>query len=188
MPLVPTASQTVGPYFSLGLDWENGHDLVGEATEGERITIEGRVLDGDREPVGDAMIEIWQANSHGRYAHPEDRQNKPLDPDFKGFGRAGTDGEGRFRFFTIKPGPVPAPGGGLQAPHVVVGVFARGLLKRLATRIYFDDEAANADDPVLGLIEDPDRRATLIARRERAGVYRFDIVLRGDDETVFFDA
>ncbi len=188
MALPPTASQTVGPFFALGLTWTDGAALAGPNTPGRRVVIEGRVLDGDRQPVPDAMVEIWQANAAGRYAHPEDRQNKPLDPGFTGFGRAGVDAAGRFRFTTVKPGAVPAPAGGLQAPHILVGVFARGLLKRLVTRLYFADEPANARDPVLALVP-ATRRRTLMAVADPAAPdrYRFDIVLQGEGETVFFD-
>jgi protocatechuate 3,4-dioxygenase alpha subunit len=187
--LVATASQTVGPFFAVGLEWPGGDTLVDEAAAGERIRIEGRVLDGDGAPVPDAMIEVWQADHEGRYAHPEDRRNKPLDPHFTGFGRVGTDPDGRFAFLTVKPGAVPAPGGGLQAPHIVVGLFARGLLKRLLTRLYFADEAGNDADPVLQLVG-PERRATLIAPRLAGDParYAWTIVLQGKDETVFFDA
>jgi len=132
------------------------------------------------------MVEIWQANAAGRYAHPEDgRDDVPLEDGFTGFGRSGTEDEGRFEFVTVKPGAVPWPGGGMQAPHIDVGVFSRGLLKRLATRIYFPDEAeANAADPVLSAL-DPDERATLIAIPDGDGL-RFDIRMQGDDQTTFF--
>lgn len=187
MPLVATASQTVGPFFSVGLDWPGGGVLVDDQTLGERVALEGRVLDGDQAPVPDAMIEVWQANHGGRYAHPEDRRNQPLDPHFSGFGRVGTTADGRFAFHTIRPGAVPDPGGALQAPHIVVGLFARGLLKRLLTRVYFSD-AANDADPVLQLVPAA-RRQTLVAQR-RDGLparYEWDIVLQGHRETVFFD-
>lgn len=187
MKLVPTASQTVGPYWLVGLDWPRANVLVTDAAEGERVEIEGRILDGAGAPVVDAMVEIWQANAQGRYDHPEDRQDKPLDPAFKGFGRAATDGEGRFRFVTVKPGAVPGPGNSLQAPHLAVAIFARGLLKQLFTRVYFPDEPLNADDPVLNLIEDAERRRTIVAESVAAGRYRWTIVLQGHDETVFFD-
>lgn len=184
-----TPSQTVGPFFSLGLMREPQNVLVSEATQGERIRIEGRVLDGAGEPVPDALVEIWQANAHGRYRHPEDRQEKPLDPAFGGFGRAATDARGFYWFETIKPGPVPGPDGTLQAPHIDAIVFARGMLTHAFTRIYFEDEAANARDPILAGVE-PERRGTLIARAsDSAGrkIYRFDIRLQGEGETVFFD-
>jgi len=184
MAPLPTVWQTVGPFFHLGQDWLNSADIATGAA-GERITIAGRVLDGDGLPVPDAMIEIWQANAEGRYAHPEDRQNKPLDPGFTGFARIKTDDQGKFQLTTIKPGAVPAPGGGPQAPHIVVGVFGRGLLKRLVTRIYFSDEPANADDRVLDLVP-AERRPTLIAQKASGG-YQWDIVLQGERETVFFD-
>ncbi|MGH7781206.1 MAG: protocatechuate 3,4-dioxygenase subunit alpha [Candidatus Binataceae bacterium] len=185
-----TPSQTVGPFFAPALVREGGERLARQGTRGERIAIEGRVLDGDGAAVPDAMVEIWQANAEGRYDHDEDTQEKLLDPNFHGFGRAGTDPQGEFRFHTIKPGAVADSGGALQAPHINVCVFARGLLHHLMTRIYFPDEsAANAADPVLKMVA-PARRVTLIARdtgtpAER--VMRFDIVLQGENETVFFD-
>ncbi len=137
----------------------------------------------------DALVEIWQANAHGRYNHPLDRRNVPLDAGFTGFGRAGTDDAGRYWFETVKPGPVPFDEVGFQAPHIGVTVFARGLLNHLATRLYFEDEVANEHDPVLHLVP-ADRRSTLLARREEGAgivVYRFDIVLQGEGETVFFN-
>lgn len=183
-----TPSQTVGPFFHYALPFEGGETLTNEATLGERIVIEGRLIDGNGAPITDAMIEIWQANGQGRYNHPEDTQEKQLDPNFNGFGRVPTGEDGWYRFNTIKPGQVPAPGGGLQAPHIALSILARGVLKRLATRLYFADEAAaNAADPVLTLIP-PERRATVIAERVGdAPVYRLDIVLQGENETVFFD-
>ena len=185
MPL-PTPSQTVGPFFIIGLPFEGDERLVEEDAPGA-LRIEGIVFDGDGVPVDDAVVEIWQANRGGRYAHPEDtREDVPLEDGFSGHGRCGTDVSGRYRFVTVKPGPVPAPGGGLQAPHIEVSVLARGLLKRLATRIYFPDEAeANETDPVLSAL-DPERRDTLVARDD-GGVLRFDIRLQGEAETVFFD-
>jgi protocatechuate 3,4-dioxygenase alpha subunit len=185
-----TPSQTVGPFFAFGLIRKGENILVSEETQDDRIRIEGRVFDGAGEPVPDAMIEIWQANAYGRYNHPEDKQEKPLDPLFIGFGRAGTDENGVYWFETIKPGPVPGSGDSLQAPHIQVIVFARGMLLHAFTRIYFEDEPANTSDPILSQIEDKARRATLIARRENSGgkiVYRFDIRLQGENETVFFD-
>ena len=184
-----TPSQTVGPFFKPALIRSGQESMVTSKTRGERITIEGRVLDGDAAGVGDAMIELWQANADGRYDHPDDSQEKLLDPDFHGFGRAATDERGCFRFYTIMPGFVPGPGNLLQAPHINVSVFARGLLKRLVTRIYFPDEPLNAADAVLNTVA-AERRSTLVARIENAehpDVLRFDIVLQGENETVFFD-
>ncbi len=190
-----TPSQTVGPYFAYGLTPEQygyafssiaGGVLTTEAGDGERIRIAGRVLDGAGEAVSDAMVEIWQADGQGRYAHPADPRSS--NARFRGFGRVGTgtDPEQRFRFETVKPG-APAPG---QAPHINLVLFLRGLLSHAYTRIYFSDEAeANAADPVLTAVP-AERRATLIADREEAGgtpLYRFDIHLQGDRETVFFD-
>ena len=189
--LIPTPSQTVGPFFHLGLDRPEWTDLTASNPAGERIVIEGRVLDGDGAPVPDALIELWQANAAGRYAHPDDQQtDKPLDPNFRGFGRVATDAEGRFRVTTIRPGPVPGRGNSLQAPHINLVFFSRGLLIHLHTRIYFADEPANASDPLLSSIEDAAVRGTLLARREGSGSparYRFDIVLQGENETVFLD-
>ena len=188
MKQAATASQTVGPYFDIGLTKYSVPDLAGPGIEGERVTIQGRVLDGDSKPVNDALIELWQANASGRYAHPEDAQDKRLQQGFKGFGRAGTDDSGAFRFTTIKPGRVPGPHGGLQAPHIVVAVFMRGLLKHLVSRIYFPDEANNAEDPILRLVE-PERRATLIATKVpgRDGLLEWNVICSGQNETVFFD-
>ena len=184
-----TPSQTVGPFFGLALPREGHEVLFTDATVGERIAIEGTVLDGDGAPLGDALIEIWQANAAGRYDHPDDRQEKPLDPAFHGFGRCPTDESGRFHFRTIRPGPVPGPGNTLQAPHINVAVFARGMLKQLVTRIYFEGEALNPDDPILGLVGEPERRQTLIAKRGNGknAAYIFDIRLQGSGETVFFE-
>ncbi|HZS63530.1 MAG TPA: protocatechuate 3,4-dioxygenase subunit alpha [Xanthobacteraceae bacterium] len=190
-----TPSQTVGPYFSFGLDpkgrydWVQtvGNDLVTADATGERILIEGRVLDGDGAPVNDAMLEIWQADAAGRYAHPAD-QRRP-NAQFKGFGRAGTDADGGFAFSTIKPGCVAGPDGKPQAPHILVAVFSRGMVRHLYTRLYFEDEKTNAGDPILALVP-AERRATLIAKRQDKDgrvAYRFDIRLQGENETVFFD-
>ena len=188
MSLQATTSQTVGPYFSIGLKRLDRGELAGPGVSGERVTIRGRVLDGDGKPVPDAMLEVWQANAHGRYAHPEDQQNKPLEKDFLGYGRIPTNGNGEFRFATIKPGAVPGPDGKAQAPHLVVSVFMRGLLKRLVTRIYFPDETGSAADFVLNLVE-PERRATLIAKKAQAesAVLEWNVILQGPQETVFFD-
>jgi protocatechuate 3,4-dioxygenase, alpha subunit len=185
---VATPSQTVGPFYKIGLDWLSTTDLAATATKGERITVSGQLLDADRQPIPDAVLELWQANADGRYAHAEDTQAKPLDPGFHGYGRVGTDTEGRFRFATIKPGQVPGLGNTLQAPHIVVALFMRGVLRHLYTRIYFSDEAANGSDPVLALVEDSARRATLVAKRlGTQAEYRWDIIVQGAGETVFFD-
>ena len=188
--LIPTPSQTVGPFFHLGLARAEWADLSADNPAGERIAIEGRVVDGDGVPVPDALIELWQANAAGRYNHPDDRQDeKPLDRHFRGFGRVATDAEGCFRVVTVKPGPVPGRGNALQAPHINIALFARGLLKHLYTRIYFADEAANASDPLLSSIDDAAARRSLLASREGGSptLYRFDIVLQGDNETAFLD-
>ncbi len=193
--MIQSPSQTVGPYFAQGLLREGDrvftNVLASENTEGERIRIEGCVLDAEGRPIEDAMIEIWQANSHGRYNHPLDEQDKPLDPEFMGHGRASTDIKGNYRVETIKPGSVPGPDDNAQAPHINVIVFARGMLSHAFTRIYFEDEAANQNDPVLMSIDDEAHRNTLIARREEADgavIYRFDIYFQGENETAFFDA
>jgi protocatechuate 3,4-dioxygenase alpha subunit len=185
-PLPPTPAQTVGPFFEFGLLNPAQHELVPAGTPGI-IRIEGTVFDGQGTPVPDAMIEIWQAAPSGRYAHPDDpREHLPLDDGFTGFGRSGTDAEGRFWFQTIKPGRVPWIDGRAQAPHLDVSVFARGLLHRLVTRLYFPDELeANESDPLLTSLPDADTRSTLVAREEN-GVLRFDIHLQGKGETCFF--
>ena len=183
---LPTPSQTVGPFFELGLLDPSQRELVPAGTPGA-IRIEGAVLDGQGAPVPDAMIEIWQAAPSGRYAHPEDpRDFLLLDDGFTGFGRSGTDTAGRFWFQTVKPGSVPWLDGHPQAPHLNLSVFARGLLQRLVTRLYFPDEPeANAADPLLSSLPDPAIRSTLIAV-EQGDVLRFDIHLQGEHETCFF--
>lgn len=200
--LKETASQTAGPYLHIGMapqaagidirKDEKPNLLAGQGAKGERIRLEGTVIDGEGCLVRDAQIEIWQANAAGKYDHPADWQDKPVDPAFKGFGRTVTDFKtGLWWFETIKPGSVTGRGGRPMAPHINVAVFARGINIHLNTRIYFEDEDdANAKDPVLNLIELEPRRATLIAKRaEREGqvVYRFDIRLQGEGETVFLD-
>jgi protocatechuate 3,4-dioxygenase, alpha subunit len=192
-----TPSQTIGPYFAYGLTAPQygypftaiaGAMIATEDTEGERIRIVGQVLDGEGTPVNDAMIEIWQANAYGRYNHPADPRTDNYDPAFKGFGRVGTgtDPHNRFIFDTIRPGAI----GDGQAPHLNVTVLMRGMLVHAFTRIYFaDEEEANAADPVLRSVPE-ERRGTLIAKREDTPggtVYRFDIHMQGDAETVFFD-
>ena len=183
---LPTPSQTIGPFLHIQLPYEGEQQLVAP-DDPDAIRLRGTVIDGKGDPVDDALIEIWQANRAGRYAHPEDKRRElPLEEDFAGFGRSATDAEGRFEFVTVKPGPVPGPDGRPQAPHIDVSVFARGLLKRLVTRIYFPDEAeANEADPVLSSIEDSAERGTLVAEPED-GALRFDIHLQGDGETAFF--
>jgi protocatechuate 3,4-dioxygenase alpha subunit len=135
-----TPSQTVGPFYSLGLTQKTTNLLVSETTQGEKIRIEGCVFDGDGKPVPDAMVEIWQANAYGRYNHPDDKQEKPLDPSFLGWGRSGTDKTGAFSFETVKPGSVPGHDESVQAPHIDVTVFARGMLVHAYTRLDFGDE------------------------------------------------
>ncbi|MGO4303411.1 protocatechuate 3,4-dioxygenase subunit alpha [Cupriavidus sp. RAF12] len=187
--LYATASQTVGPYLHIGLTGLNCADLTADAPDlaGQRIVIEGRVVDGRGEAVPDGMVEIWQANPAGRYRHAEDARDLPLVPGFTGFGRVPTEADGSFRFTTVKPGAVPDGEGRLQAPHILVSVFTRGLVKHVASRMYFPDEsAANAADGVLALVP-ADRRATLIAEPAGPNTYRWNVVLQGPDETVFFD-
>jgi protocatechuate 3,4-dioxygenase, alpha subunit len=179
-----TPWQTVGPFFHYGLIREGGGDLVAEGHDGW-IQIVGRVTDGDGLPVPDALVEIWQADAAGRYPHPDDPDHAAADPAFPGFGRSATEADGSFRFLTIRPGRVAGPGNSLQAPHIAIGVMARGLLKRLTTRLYFADAPENAEDPILALIP-PERRGTLIATRD-GDAWRFDIVLQGAAETVFLD-
>jgi protocatechuate 3,4-dioxygenase alpha subunit len=185
-----TTSQTVGPFFRIGCRWLHQDNLAGEGIAGERVTIYGRVLDGDGIPVPDAMLEVWQANSYGKYAHPEDTQDKPLERAFTGFGRVAVDLEGAFRFTTIKPGPVPGPDGKDQAPHLAISLFMRGLLKRLTTRMYFPNDGRNASDAILNMV-DPARRSSLIAKSVlmsgRAGQLEWNVILQGTHETVFFD-
>ena len=194
-----TPSQTIGPFFAYMLTPEPygrqglaGNVLATAAAAGRLIRIEGRVLDGEGAAVSDALIEVWQANAHGRYDHPSDaRADVPGDPAFRGFGRAASDADGLFWFETVKPGPVRGRGNTLQAPHLNLILFARGMPDHVFTRLYFSDESeANAADPVLASVEEA-RRGTLIGiREETAGgaLYRFDIRLQGDGETVFFDA
>ena len=184
--LALTPSQTTGPYLEIGLlGGPITNRLVGES-DPRAIRISGVLQDGAGDPVVDGMVEIWQANAAGRYAHPaDDREEIPLESGFWGFGRSDTVDAGRFELVTVKPGRVPWVDGRLQAPHLLVGVFARGLLKRVATRLYFpDEETANAEDPVLLGLE-PEERATLVARAED-GALRFDIVLQGAGQTTFF--
>ncbi|MFV3074888.1 protocatechuate 3,4-dioxygenase subunit alpha [Niveispirillum fermenti] len=208
-----TPWQTVGPFFHYALPWKGGADLVeGKGDAGARmdllpdghytlnpndqprgaakgavVTITGTLFDGDGVPIPDGFVELWQANAAGRYDSPDDtRAEVALDPDFIGFGRAATDADGIFTIRTVKPGRVPGPGNSLQAPHIAISVMARGIIKRMVSRIYFADEPSNAEDPILDLVP-PARRATLLAVPAGEGHYRFDIRLQGDGETVFFD-
>jgi protocatechuate 3,4-dioxygenase alpha subunit len=190
-----TPSQTVGPFLHVGLVPKAygfrevfSHAVADSGVPGTHIRIEGRIYDGDGNILPDAMVEIWQADHEGRYAHPTD--GRPLASNsFRGFGRCATDKDGGFRFATVKPGATPGPGGATQAPHINVGVFSRGILKRLFTRIYFAGDPANAKDPILALVPAA-RRDTLMAKPDAKSpnVYRFDIRLQGANETVFFDA
>jgi protocatechuate 3,4-dioxygenase, alpha subunit len=188
MSLQATTWQTVGPYFRIGFQWLFKHELAGPGVAGERIVIEGRVLDADGQGVSDAMLELRQANAAGKCAHTEDTQEKPLEEGFDGFGRIPTAEDGSFHFTTVKPGRIPGTDNKLQAPRIVASVFMQGLLRRLITRIYFPDEPANAEDYALNLVE-PSRQATLIARKsgQCEGVLDWNVVLQGLHETVFFD-
>ena len=169
-----TPSQTVGPFFAVALPWPDGPYAAPEGTPGA-VWLRGRVADGDGRAVPDALVETWQADPPA------------IASGFRGFARCPTDADGWYAILTLKPGTVPGPEGSVQAPHVDVSVFARGLLNRVVTRIYFpDEEAANAADPVLSAVDDAGRRATLVAERADGG-YRFDVRLRGERETVFFD-
>ncbi|MGH8914370.1 MAG: protocatechuate 3,4-dioxygenase subunit alpha [Acidimicrobiia bacterium] len=186
-----TPSQTLGPYFSMRLSGEGENLLAPADVPGRRIVIVGRVLDGDRKHIEDALLEVWQANSAGRYRHPDDDRDLGLDAGFSGFGRTISDFHtGEFRLETIKPGRVPDIEGALQAPHISLIVQGRGMLNPVHTRIYFsDEEEANRDDIILRRIP-AERRDTLVAERIDEGdpkVYRFDVRFQGDDETVFFD-
>lgn len=206
-----TPSQTVGPFFHYGLPWKGGADLVERSEmgarpdlmppehyllggsnvtgtpQGEVIAVAGCIYDADGNSMPDAMIEIWQANAAGLYASPDDeREDVALDPHFVGFGRAAIGADGIFRFRTIRPGRVPGPGNTLQAPHIALSVFGRGLIKRLATRLYFADGEGNDIDPILALVPEA-RRRTLIAQRRPNETWWLDIHLQGENETVFFD-
>lgn len=182
-----TPSQTIGPFFHIGLPYEEGERLI-SLEDPDAVRLTGAIYDGEGAPVPDAMVEIWQANRAGRYAHPEDRrEDLPLEEDFTGFGRCSTNSEGRYEFVTVKPGAVPDPDGQAQAPHILMSIFARGLLRQLVTRIYFsNEEEANANDPILALVEDPAERSTLIAQ-QLDGAFELDIHLQGDRQTIFFD-
>ena len=180
-----TPSQTVGPYLHIGLEWEDGAYVAEPETPGA-FWLHGCLFDGADEPIADGMIETWQADPEGHFNHPDDPRGMRETPGFRGFGRCSTDAEGRWSIHTLKPGPLPAGGTETEAPHVDMSVFARGLLQRLVTRIYFaDEETANASDPVLNGV-DAGRRHTLIAKTSELG-FEIDIHLPGDNETVFFN-
>ena len=201
-----TPAQTLGPFFCQGLlrtrsvfqvpglclDERDvfGAALVGPGAFGEPILLEGVVYDGLSQPIGDALLEAWQANGHGRYHHPLDPSDKPIDPHFGGFGRAATDARGAYSFSSVKPGAVLGPGGALQAPHINLVLGARGMTRHAFTRVYFEADPLLATDPVLALVPEQ-RRSTLIARRsgarDGASLYRFDLHLQGEHETVFFE-
>lgn len=195
--LKESASQTAGPYVHIGLApgaagfdiyrKELGWEIAGPQTGGERIRVEGVVYDGVGAPVKDVLIEVWQADAAGIYPHPEDPRHAEVAPDFRGWGRVISDfGTGLWGFDTVKPGCVMGRNGHLMAPHISFWIVARGINIGLNTRMYFDDED-NAADPVLNLVEQAGRRQTLIARKVEPGLYRFDIRLQGDGETVFLD-
>lgn len=197
--LKETPSQTAGPYVHIGLapraagfdifETELGRDIIGPNASGERIRIDGTVLDGMGEPLKDVLLEVWQANAAGYYPHPADRNADQVESGFRGWGRVIPDFQtGMWSFETVKPGPVMGRNGQTMAPHISVWIVSRGINIGLNTRLYFGDEAeANGADPVLGMIEQASRRATLIAERTSPGAYRFDIRLQGAGETVFFD-
>lgn len=188
-----TPSQTVGPFFAYGLTpngqytWNDAftNNLLTSDVSGDKIRVEGAVYDGDGAIVPDAMLEIWQPDAQGRFADPQDSRALP-NASFRGFGRCGTHVTGGYSFDTIKPGPVPGADGKPQAPHIVLAIFGRGMTMQVYTRIYFDDEPATATDEVMNIVP-ADRRASLVAKKTAPGVYRFDVHLQGDNETVFFD-
>lgn len=184
-----TPFSTVGPFFKLLLrNRTEGMDcLVSDRTAGERITISGRLLAGDGQPVDDGLVEIWQADANGCHRHPDDPGQSRADPTFSGFGRVATARGGTFTFLTIKPGCVPGRDGRPQAPHILLGVMARGVMSRCWTRLYFEGEPLNETDAILRLVP-VDRRQTLIARQLAPATYEFNVVLQGAGETVFFDA
>ena len=181
-----TPFQTVGPYFAVMLRSRATYTQITGAVAGRRIVIDGRVVDGQGAPIPDAFVEIWQADANGRYQHPEDHRPQPPDPAFYGYGWMHTRPDGGFTFDTVKPGRVPGPDGRDQAPHVLVSVMGRGILTRFITRMYFEDEPSNAADPILALVPEA-RRRTLFARKTGENTYRFEIVMQGANETVFFD-
>ncbi len=188
MSLVPTASQTVGPFFSIGLERLCNENIVAGDAAGERIAVEGRVIDGDGMPVPDAVLEIWQADARVIYPRNGERADSSAGKGLCGFGRVATNERGEFRFVSVKPGSASDTEGREHAPHLLVSIFMRGLLTRLMTRIYFPDEPRNANDLVLGLVS-AERRDTLIAKAtdRAAGSFQWNVILQGTDETVFFE-
>ena len=190
MDLTPTPSQTIGPFFHLALTTDEtlGRLVSGGAT-GDPIELRVRVIDGDSVPLGDAMIELWQADANGKYNHPDDPQDKKPDPAFRGFGRLPSDKEGRMVFETVRPGRVPGIDGALQAPHINVHVFSRGVLRHVSTRIYFAGDPANEEDAILRLVPAA-RRETLMARPDtkQPDTWKIDFHLCGERETVFFNS
>jgi protocatechuate 3,4-dioxygenase alpha subunit len=188
MGSIVTGSQTVGPFFGIGLGNLEKNDLTVPGSTGEMVKVQGRLLDGDGVGIPDAVIEIWQADQFGRYVGAEDLKKEIEESGFRGFGRVATDERGAFGFTTIKPGRVVGPGGALQAPHIVVTVFMRGLLRHLITRMYFADEPSNEEDAVLGCVA-AERRLTLIAASgsEDSCRLEWNIYMQGEKETVFFD-
>ncbi|MBN6103981.1 protocatechuate 3,4-dioxygenase subunit alpha [Xanthomonas sp. CFBP 8703] len=185
MSFQATPSQTVGPYYRLGLEPLYRTEIAPAAARGERVQVSGTVFDGAGVPVADAVLEIWQADAAGIYAHRDDPRHDDHDPAFHGWGRVPTDAHGRFSFSTIKPGTVAGPKGAPQAPHLMVLVFMRGLLRGASTRLYFADAAGNGEDPILALVP-PQRRDTLLAQRTAPGHYAWDVRMQGEQETVFF--
>lgn len=186
---IASASQTIGPFYGFALTTNAALGAMAHpGADGEPIELIVRVLDGDGNPVSDSMVELWQADARGKYRHPEDPQPAEPDPALIGFGRLGTNADGEAAFTTVKPGCVPGPGGALQAPHINVTVFARGMLLHLYTRIYFAGDPNNDRDPILALVP-ASRRSTLLAQSDpkHPGTRRFDIHLCGERETVFFD-
>jgi protocatechuate 3,4-dioxygenase alpha subunit len=181
-----TPFQTLGPFFDFGLIIPGGEIVASPEADGRHVTIEGVVRDSAGVPLPDALIEVWQADASGRYRRRDGAERGSADAAFHGFGRVATDDNGRFLFRTVVPGRVDGPDGKLQAPHLAVGVLARGVLTRLVTRMYFEDQSSNADDTVLSLVPAA-RRGTLMAKRVDADRYRWDVVLQGTEETVFFD-
>ncbi len=188
MPLRATPSQTVGPFFKIGLEALYVQELAGESTPGERIVVQGRIIDGEGNPVPDAVLEIWQADASGNYLHQEDSAGSLAAGQFTGFGRIPTDENGAFRFSTIKPGALASPDETHQAPHIAVSLFMRGLLVRLVTRIYFEGEPGNEQDAVLHSVPES-RRATLLVKKMpgEENSFEWNVILQGEGETVFFD-